>query len=85
MIAKVLYSIVVFGLLVLFHEFGHFSVAKLTGVRVYEFSIGFGPRLFGFRRGETKYNLRLVPLGGFVRMAGMDPEEDEREAVAGKE
>lgn len=85
MIAKVLYSIVVFGLLVLFHEFGHFSIAKLTGVRVYEFSIGFGPRLFGFRRGETKYNIRLVPLGGFVRMAGMDPEEDEREADTEKD
>lgn len=85
MIAKILYSIIVFGLLVLFHELGHFSIAKLTGVRVYEFSIGFGPRLFGFRRGETKYNIRLVPLGGFVRMAGMDPEEDEREADTERE
>lgn len=85
MIAKVSYSIIVFGLLVLFHELGHFSIAKLTGVRVYEFSIGFGPRLLGFRRGETKYNIRLVPLGGFVRMAGMDPEEDEREADTEKE
>ncbi len=81
MVEKILYSIIVFGLLVLFHEFGHFSLAKLTGVRVYEFSIGFGPRLFGFKRGETMYNLRVVPLGGFVRMAGMDPEEDEREAT----
>lgn len=80
MVEKILYSIVVFGLLVLFHELGHFSLAKLTGVQVYEFSIGFGPKLFGFRRGETIYNLRIVPLGGFVRMAGMDPEEDEREA-----
>lgn len=81
MIEKILYSIIVFGLLVLFHELGHFSVAKLTGVRVYEFSIGFGPRLFGFRRDETIYNIRAIPLGGFVRMAGMDPEEDDREAA----
>lgn len=82
MLAKIFYSVIVFGLLVLFHELGHFSLAKLVGVQVYEFSIGFGPRLFGFRKGETKYNLRIVPLGGFVRMAGMDPEEDEREAMA---
>ncbi len=75
------YAILVFGLLVLFHELGHFSLAKLTGVQVYEFSIGFGPCLAGFRKGETTYNLRVVPLGGFVRMAGMDPEEDHRETV----
>ncbi len=75
------YALLVFGLLVLFHEVGHFTVAKLVGVQVYEFSIGFGPRLAGFRRGETAYNLRVVPLGGFVRMAGMDPEEDQREAA----
>lgn len=74
------YALVVFGLLVLFHEVGHFAVAKFTGVQVYEFSIGFGPRLAGFRRGETAYNIRVIPLGGFVRMAGMDPEEDQREA-----
>lgn len=79
MIEKIIYSIVVFGLLVMFHEFGHFSVAKLTGVGVYEFSIGFGPRLGGFRRKETLYSIRAIPLGGFVKMAGMDPEEDHRE------
>lgn len=75
------YALAVFGMLVLFHEFGHFAVAKLAGVQVYEFSIGFGPRIAGFRRGETVYNLRIVPLGGYVRMAGMDPEEDKREAA----
>ncbi len=74
------YAILVFGVLVLVHELGHFAVAKLVGVQVYEFSIGFGPRLFGFQKGETAYNLRVFPLGGFVRMAGMDPEEDRREA-----
>lgn len=75
----ILYALIVFGLLILFHEMGHFTVAKLTGVHVYEFSIGFGPRMAGFRRGETVYNIRSIPLGGFVRMAGMDPEEDQRE------
>ena len=75
------YALVVFGLLVLFHEVGHFAVAKLSGVLVYEFSIGFGPRLAGFKKGDTAYNIRIVPLGGFVRMAGMDPEEDQREAA----
>ena len=75
------YALVVFGLLVLFHEVGHFAVAKLSGVLVYEFSVGFGPRLVGFKKGDTAYNLRIVPLGGFVRMAGMDPEEDQREAA----
>jgi len=79
-VAYIPYAVIVFGLLVLFHELGHFALAKVTGVQVYEFSIGFGPRLAGFRRGDTVYNLRAVPLGGFVRMAGMDPEEDLREA-----
>ena len=76
----IFYALVVFGLLILFHELGHFTLAKLTGVQVYEFSIGFGPRLAGFKRGETVYNMRSIPLGGFVRMAGMDPDEDQREA-----
>jgi len=70
-------SIFVFGMLVIFHEFGHFSVAKFVGIKVHEFSLGFGPKLFGFPKGETSYNLRAFPLGGFVRMAGMDPNEKE--------
>ena len=53
------------------HELGHFLVAKVAGVRVDEFSVGFGPRVFSRTRGETRYSLRLLPLGGFVRMAGM--------------
>lgn len=69
-------SVFVFGLLIFFHEFGHFIVAKLVGIKVYEFSLGFGPKLLALPRGETSYNLRLFPLGGFVRMAGMDPNEE---------
>jgi regulator of sigma E protease len=62
--------LVVLGVLVLVHEFGHFAVAKLCGVRVETFSIGFGTRLFGFRRGDTDYRVSLWPLGGYVKMAG---------------
>jgi len=62
--------LVVLGVLVLVHEFGHFAVAKLFGVRVETFSIGFGTRLFGFRRGDTDYRISLLPLGGYVKMAG---------------
>ncbi|HSU18860.1 MAG TPA: RIP metalloprotease RseP [Acidobacteriaceae bacterium] len=66
---------IVLGIMVLVHEFGHFAVAKLCGVRVETFSIGFGPRLFGWRRGETDYRLSLLPLGGYVKMAGDTPGE----------
>ena len=72
-------SVFVFGLLIIFHEFGHFVVAKLVGIKVNEFSLGFGPKLLTVTRGETTYNLRLVPLGGFVNMAGMDPNEETDE------
>ncbi len=61
------------GLVVFVHELGHFLVAKKCGVRVEAFSIGFGPRIFGFRRGDTDYRLSLVPIGGYVKMAGDNP------------
>lgn len=64
---------VLFGACVLFHEVGHYVTAKLIGMRVHEFAIGFGRRLWGFRRGETEYRLNLIPLGGYVRIAGMEP------------
>lgn len=67
--------LVVLGIMVLVHEFGHFAVAKLCGVRVEVFSVGFGKRLFGFRRGDTDYRLSLLPLGGYVRMTGEMPGE----------
>ncbi len=62
--------LILLGILVLVHEFGHFAVAKLCGVRVETFSIGFGTRLFGFRYGDTDYRISLLPLGGYVKMAG---------------
>jgi regulator of sigma E protease len=61
------------GGLIFVHELGHFLVAKLLGVKVLRFSIGFGPRLFGFTRGETEYRIAILPLGGYVKMAGDDP------------
>src|SRR5215467_10403808 len=63
----------VLGVLVFVHEFGHYAVAKLCGVRVEVFSLGFGKRLWGFRRGDTDYRISLLPLGGYVKMAGENP------------
>jgi len=68
--------LVVLGIMVLVHEFGHFAVAKLCGVRVEVFSIGFGKRLFGFKRGDTDYRISLLPLGGYVKMTGENPNEE---------
>lgn len=67
--------ILVLGVLVFVHEFGHYAVAKLCGVRVEVFSLGFGKRLFGFKRGDTDYRLSILPLGGYVKMAGENPME----------
>lgn len=67
--------LLVFGVLVFFHELGHFFTAKLTGMQVDEFSIGFGPKLISFTRGETRYSLRIIPLGGYNKIAGMDPDD----------
>ena len=60
------------GLIVLIHEFGHFIVAKANGVAVVEFSIGFGPKLFGIKKGDTEYCLKLIPFGGACIMLGDD-------------
>src|SRR5579862_8937418 len=67
---------VLIGVMVVVHEFGHFAVAKLCGVRVEAFSIGFGPRLFGIKRGDTDYKVCLLPLGGYVKMTGESPEQN---------
>jgi len=68
--------VLLLGGLVFFHELGHFLVAKLFRVKVLKFSLGFGPRILGFRKGETQYQVAALPLGGFVRMAGESPEDD---------
>ena len=69
--------ILVLGILIFAHEAGHFFVAKLFRVRVLVFSFGFGQRLFGFKKGDTDYRVSLIPLGGYVRMAGDMPEENQ--------
>jgi regulator of sigma E protease len=69
-----LISVLVISVLILVHEWGHFVVARRSGVRVLKFSIGFGPRLWGWRRGDTEYTLSLLPLGGYVKMAGEHAE-----------
>jgi len=70
------YFLLVIGPLIFIHELGHFLVAKWCGVRVERFSLGFPPRLFGFRRGDTDYCVSAIPLGGYVKMAGENPEEE---------
>src|SRR5512143_386162 len=67
---------VVLGFMILIHEFGHYAAAKLFKVRVEVFSIGFGKRLLGFRKGETDYRLSAIPLGGYVKMSGENPMDE---------
>ncbi len=70
---SILIAIIVLGLLIFIHELGHFLLAKLFGVRVETFSIGFGPKLFSIRKGETEYAISAIPFGGYVKMAGDEP------------
>src|SRR5213596_191950 len=67
---------VILGFMILIHEFGHYAVAKLLGVRVEQFAIGFGKRLIGFRKGETDYRINAIPLGGYVKMSGENPMDE---------
>src|SRR5438874_11887402 len=87
MLNSVLISIVsvavILGFMILIHEFGHYAVAKLLGVRVEQFAIGFGKRLIGFRRGDTDYRINALPLGGYVKMTGENPM-DERTGDPGE-
>ena len=71
----ILAAVFVFGVLVTVHEFGHFITAKLTGMKVEEFAIGFGPTLYQQKDGDTLYSLRAIPLGGYNKIAGMDPDD----------
>jgi len=77
---NIIVAILVFSILILFHELGHFSLAKLNGIRVNEFSLGLGPTLIGFTKGETKYSLKLLPFGGACMMEGEDENSDDDRA-----
>lgn len=72
----ILAALFVFGVLVTVHEFGHFITAKMTGMQVDEFAIGFGPKIYQNEENGTLYSLRMIPLGGYNKIAGMDPEDD---------
>jgi regulator of sigma E protease len=75
-LASILPAILALGILIIIHEGGHFLVARLSGMRVDRFSIGFGPKLWSFKRGETIYQIAAIPLGGFVQIAGLNPGEE---------
>ncbi|MGI6226182.1 MAG: RIP metalloprotease RseP [Peptococcales bacterium] len=73
----VVLALIIFGLLIFVHEFGHFIIAKLVGIRVEEFSIGMGPKAFSTQKGETLYSIRFLPIGGYVKMTGETGIEEE--------
>src|SRR3981189_2202922 len=74
--------VLVLGIMIVVHEWGHYAAAKLLGVRVEVFSIGFGKRLFGFRKGDTDYRVSAIPLGGYVKMSGEHPMDERPEDPA---
>ena len=77
-------SIFVFGMLVFFHELGHFIVAKLSDIKVNEFSLGFGPQIIGIKSKETHYSIRILPFGGYVKMEGEDSQTNDPRAFNNK-
>lgn len=77
---NIVIAIIVFSILILFHELGHFSLAKLNGIRVNEFCLGLGPTIFGFTKGETKYSLKALPFGGACMMEGEDENSNDERA-----
>ncbi len=80
----VVIGILLFGFVIFFHELGHFLMAKLSGIRVNEFALGMGPKLFGFQKGETKYALRLFPIGGYCALEGEDEDSEDERAFGNK-
>ena len=71
---KIIIALLIFSIIILFHELGHFLLAKANGIRVNEFSLGLGPTLFGIQKGETKYSIKLLPFGGACMVEGEDSE-----------
>lgn len=74
---NLIYFVIILGIIVLVHEFGHFIFAKMFGIYVYEFAVGMGPKLFHFKKGETEYSIRAIPIGGFCSLAGEDLDGDD--------
>lgn len=84
LIVTILLAVLIFGAIIMIHELGHFLTAKAVGIAVPEFSIGMGPKLFQFTRGETDYTLRLFPIGGYVAMEGEDEQSADMRAFCNK-
>lgn len=80
----VIIAVLLFGLIIFVHEFGHFFTAKLSGIKVNEFAIGMGPKIFSKKGKETQYTLRLLPIGGFCSMEGEDESSDDKRAFGNK-
>ena len=78
---NLLLFILILTVIVAFHEFGHFLFAKLTGVYVYEYSIGMGPKLWGTKKGETEYSIRAIPIGGYCQLAGENLDDDDAKKI----
>ena len=81
---SIVYTLIILCILIVTHEFGHFIVAKLNGIYVEEFSLGMGPQLIQWGKKETKYSIRLLPIGGYVKMEGEDEESDNPRAFCNK-
>lgn len=81
-IIYLIFAILLLGFIIMVHEFGHYIFARITGVKVEEFAVGMGPKIWGTRKGETDYSVRAIPVGGFCRFVGEDEESDSPEALA---
>ena len=81
---KIIIALLIFSIIIIFHELGHFSLAKANGIRVNEFCLGLGPTILGVTKGETKYSLKLLPFGGACMMEGEDGESTDDRAFGKK-
>ena len=81
-IISIIIAIILFSIIVIFHELGHFWLAKANGIKVNEFCLGLGPTLFGVQRGETKYSIKLLPFGGACIMEGEDESSGDDRAFS---
>ena len=79
-----LYTVIVFCLIIAVHEFSHFAVAKLVGMTVHEYAIGMGPKILSYQGKNTLYSLRILPIGGYVKLEGEDEESDDANAFCNK-
>ena len=79
----IIWAILGFSLIIIVHELGHVMLAKLNGIKVLEFSIGMGPKIYSYQGKETKYSLGILPIGGYVNMLGEGEESDEEGSFSG--